>query len=155
MMFDSAMATQKVYELIILDNSIFEKKKKELTKHYPCESSQDEANFIAEALCFGMSRDFVKRDPKTKNLLSTGKLGILPIDNFNTTATKDSFLSDNWQKIPNDSKRSNPSCRPNSQTHFRMSESPSEKPLYRRHALNCKMSLAINSSIPDYAMQPI
>lgn len=74
MIFDSAMATQKVYELIVLDNSISEKKKRELTKHYPCESTQDEADFIAEALCFGMSRDFVKRDPKTKNLLSTGKL---------------------------------------------------------------------------------
>lgn len=74
MMFDSAMATQKVYELIILDNSISEKKKRELTKHYPCESTQDEADFIAEALCFGMSRDFVKRDSKTKNLLSAGKL---------------------------------------------------------------------------------
>lgn len=68
------MAVQKVYELVILDNSISEKKKKELTKHYPCEDLQDEADFIAETLCFRMSRDFVKRDPKTKNLLSTGNL---------------------------------------------------------------------------------
>lgn len=74
LMFDSSMAAQKLYELIIQDISISERKKQELIQKYPCGSSAEEAAFISSVLCFGMSRDFVKRDSRVKALISAGNL---------------------------------------------------------------------------------
>lgn len=69
-MFDSSMVTQKIYELILYDNDISDQKKQELFKKYPCKNASDEADFITESLCFAMSRNFVKRDKKTQQLLT-------------------------------------------------------------------------------------
>lgn len=72
MMYDSNMACQKIYDLILYDNDISEKQKKKLIENYPCESTYDEAELIAEALCFGMTRTFIKKTTENKKLLSSG-----------------------------------------------------------------------------------
>ena len=73
-MYDSAMAVQEVYNILVQDTTISDKAKDQLLQNYPCESKMDEAVFLTSALCFGMERTFVKRDTNTKNLLSTGNL---------------------------------------------------------------------------------
>ena len=60
MMYDSSIACQKIYDLILYDNDISEKQKQKLIKHYPCKDISEEANLIAEALCFGMTRTLWK-----------------------------------------------------------------------------------------------
>ncbi len=72
MMYDSGMACQKIYDLILYDNDISEKQKQKLIEYYPCKDTYDEANFIAEALCFGMTRTFIKKTSENKKLLSSG-----------------------------------------------------------------------------------
>lgn len=79
-MFDSSMVTQKIYELILYDNDISDQKKQELFKNYPCKNTSDEADFITESLCFAMSRNFVKRDKKTQQLLTAGTLSPIIYD---------------------------------------------------------------------------
>lgn len=73
-MFDSGMAVQKIYELVIGDESISERKKMELIEPYPCRNKKEDADFIAPVLYFSMDRDFVKRDAQTKKLLACGDL---------------------------------------------------------------------------------
>uniref|UniRef100_UPI004055F5B4 Archaeal ATPase n=1 Tax=Agathobacter sp. TaxID=2021311 RepID=UPI004055F5B4 len=73
-MYDSAMAVQEVYNILVQDTTISNKTKERLLQNYPCETKMDEAIFLTSALCFGMERTFVKRDANTKNLLSTGNL---------------------------------------------------------------------------------
>ncbi len=72
MMYDSGMACQKIYDLILYDSDISEKQKQKLIEYYPCKDTSDEANLIAEALCFGMTRTFVKKTTENKKLLSSG-----------------------------------------------------------------------------------
>ncbi len=72
MMYDSSIACQKIYDLILYDSDISEKQKQKLIKYYPCKDTYDEANLIAEALCFGMSRTFIKKTSENKKLLSSG-----------------------------------------------------------------------------------
>ena len=74
LMYDSAMAVQEIHTILIQDSTISEKVKIKLTDNYPCRSCMDEAVFIAEVLCFGMERTFVKRDAVTKKLLAMGTL---------------------------------------------------------------------------------
>lgn len=69
-MSDSAMAVQKIYDLMIQDSSISEKKKKELSASYP----DDEETFLCDVLCFCLSRKFVKRDKKRDQLVMRGSL---------------------------------------------------------------------------------
>lgn len=73
-MYDNAMATQEVYRLLMQDDTISEQAKAHNSRYYPCEDRYQEALFIADILCFGMQREFVKRDAKVKNLLADGKL---------------------------------------------------------------------------------
>ena len=72
MMYDSSMVCQKIYDLILYDNDISEKQKQKLIKYYPCKDTLDEANFITEALYFGMTRTFIKKTIENKKLLSSG-----------------------------------------------------------------------------------
>ena len=73
-MYDSAMAVQEVYNILIQDTTISNKAKEQLLQNYPRETKMDESIFLTSALCFGMERTFVKRDANTKNLLSGGNL---------------------------------------------------------------------------------
>jgi len=72
MMYDSSMACQKIYDLILYDSDISEKQKQKLIKYYPCKNTYEEAIFIAEILCFGMTRTFLKKTTENKKLLSSG-----------------------------------------------------------------------------------
>lgn len=74
LMYDSAMAVQEVYNILVQDTTMSDKAKNQLLQNYPCETEMDEARFLTSALCFGMERSFVKRDSNTKQLLSTGTL---------------------------------------------------------------------------------
>ena len=68
---DSAMVTQRIYELLIHDPSISEKKKQELCRRYPCETDTEEAAFMADVLIFGMNRPFQARDIRKQNSPAT------------------------------------------------------------------------------------
>ena len=76
-MSDSAMATQRVYDLLVQDPTISDSLKAKLTQNYPYESDTDRTMFLAAVLSFGMARDFKIRDPKTKKMLCPGKLSPL------------------------------------------------------------------------------
>ncbi|MCD8014246.1 MAG: tetratricopeptide repeat protein [Lachnospiraceae bacterium] len=73
-MSDSAMAVEKIYGLIIGDDSISERMKSELVQKYPCHNEKEDAAFFTNALCFGLEREFVKRDAHTNNLIASGNL---------------------------------------------------------------------------------
>ena len=74
LMSDSAMAVQEIYTILIQDSTISDKVKIKLTGNYPCRNYEDEAVFMAEVLCFGMERTFIKRDAVIKQLLAMGTL---------------------------------------------------------------------------------
>lgn len=74
LMFDSAMAIQEIYKILIQDGTISDQKKERLTQDYPCHTSEEQAAFLASVLCFGMERTFVKRNAATKKLLAAGTL---------------------------------------------------------------------------------
>ena len=74
LMYDSAMAVQEIYSILVQDSTISDKIKNQLAKHYPCSDDSEEAIFLSYVLCFGMERTFVKRDADTKQLLSMGRL---------------------------------------------------------------------------------
>ena len=74
LMYDSAMAVQEIYNILVQDTTISDKAKGQLLQNYPCETEIDEARFLTAALCFGMECSFVKRDSNTKQMLSAGTL---------------------------------------------------------------------------------
>lgn len=74
LMYDSARAMEKLYELVIQDIDISDRQKRLLTENYPCANAQEEAVFLTRLLCFAMERNFVKRDSGTKRLLTDGSL---------------------------------------------------------------------------------
>ena len=73
-MYDSAMAVQEIYNTLVQDTTISEKIKMQLSRYYPRTAEESGAEFLAEVLCFGMERNFVKRDTNTKLLLAAGNL---------------------------------------------------------------------------------
>ena len=74
---DSAMVTQKIYELLIHDPSVSERKKQELCRCYPCETDAKEAAFMADVLIFGMNRPFQSHD--IRKISSAAEAAISPI----------------------------------------------------------------------------
>lgn len=80
MMYDSAKAMEKLYELVIHDADISDRQKQLLTSNYPCSDERDEAIFLTRLLCFAMERSFVKRDASTKHLLTSGGLSPMVMD---------------------------------------------------------------------------
>lgn len=74
LMYDSAMAAKELYELVLQDTSISEPKKQELICSYSPADIDTIHIFITRVLCFGMERNFVKRDTRTKKLLAAGNL---------------------------------------------------------------------------------
>lgn len=71
MMFDPDKALSDVYLLFIQDPSI-SSQKKQLSPLYLAENTQ--TMFLAQIICFGMERTFVKRDIKNQKLLAGGSL---------------------------------------------------------------------------------
>lgn len=68
LMFDSVMAVNEIYEILIGDTGISEKKKQKFLEKYPCENDSEEAEFLASVLLFAIERNFIKRDSKTKSV---------------------------------------------------------------------------------------
>ncbi len=60
-MYDTAMAAENIYTLVMNDISVSEQKRNELTAEYP----EDIAAFIAAVIIFAISRKFEKRDIKS------------------------------------------------------------------------------------------
>ena len=60
LLYDSSMAAEEIHRLVLQDATISQRRKAELCSSYPCE----EAQFLAEVLCFAMERSFVKRSAK-------------------------------------------------------------------------------------------
>lgn len=81
LLYDKFMAAEELYHLLMNDTTISEKLKCELTETcYPCNDDIELSNFISHILLFTMNRNFVKRDSKTKELLSMGTLSPLVRD---------------------------------------------------------------------------
>lgn len=75
LLYDKFMAAEELYHLLMNDTTISEKLKCELTENdYPPSDDVELSNFISRILLFTMNRNFVKRDSKTKELLSMGTL---------------------------------------------------------------------------------
>lgn len=72
MMFDPDKALSDVYLLFIQDPSISYQKKQQLSPLFLTENTQ--TLFLAQIICFGMERTFVKRDTKNQKLLAGGSL---------------------------------------------------------------------------------
>lgn len=73
-LYDSAMAVEELHTLLMQDATISEKVKTRCSKSYPCQTDEEEAAFLCGVLCFGMEREFVKRDANYKALLAGGSL---------------------------------------------------------------------------------
>lgn len=74
LMYDSSIAVQEIYTLLLQDTTISNEIKNKLATGYPCKTDREKADFIAALLLFGMEREFRKRDANTKNLLAAGSL---------------------------------------------------------------------------------
>lgn len=75
--YDKDMAVKEIYNLLINDSTVSENKKRELAENYPYDNNIDIADFLSRVLLFGMDRPFIKRDTKTKNLISSSSLSPL------------------------------------------------------------------------------
>lgn len=75
--YDKNMAVKEIYNLLMNDRTVSDNKKRELTENYPYDNNTDIADFLSRVLLFGMDRPFIKRDTKTKNLITTGELSPL------------------------------------------------------------------------------
>ena len=80
LMFDSSMATQELYTLLLQDTTISRETKERLSHGFPCQNDRDKSDFIASVLLFGMERPFIKRDIRTKQLLEKGAFSALTRD---------------------------------------------------------------------------
>ena len=74
MLYDSAMATNEIHDLLVQDPTISDEIKGIFAKGYPCKDDCEKANYISVILIFAMERNFVKRDANTKRLLTSGSL---------------------------------------------------------------------------------
>lgn len=77
MFYDKDMAVKEIYNLLMNDSTISENKKRELAEDYPYDNNTDIADFFSRIILFGMDRPFIKRDTKTKNLITKGELSPL------------------------------------------------------------------------------
>ena len=80
LMFDSSMATQELYTLLLQDTTVSHETKDRLSCGFPCQNERDKSDFIASVLLFGMERPFRKRDIRTKQLLENGAFSALTRD---------------------------------------------------------------------------
>lgn len=70
---DPDMAIQEFCHLILQDPSVSERKKRTLLEENGTDPAQ-QANFLADVLCFALGREFLKRDARTKTLRAAGNL---------------------------------------------------------------------------------
>ncbi len=73
-LYDKSMTVTEIYNLLMNDTTISENKRAEISADYPYDTDEDMSDFLSRVLVFGMERTFVKRDAKTKALISSGAL---------------------------------------------------------------------------------
>lgn len=78
--YDTGNVVTDLRELLIQDRSISEQQRQKLDKGHPCHTDREQAAYIVRLLLFGMERNFVKRDAKTKELLTAGNLSPVVAD---------------------------------------------------------------------------
>ena len=74
LLYDKHMAAEELYHLLMNDTTISANRKNEIADGYPYDNDTDLSGFLSRVLLFSMNRNFVKRDIKTKELLSSGML---------------------------------------------------------------------------------
>lgn len=74
---DTKMFELKIYNLVLFDPDISASKKDDLFKHYPCSTHTEGVRFISDVLWFTMTRAFIPRDKKTKELLDPGRRSLV------------------------------------------------------------------------------
>lgn len=74
LLYDKFMAVEEIYHLLMNDTTISANRKCEIAVSYPYDNDTDLSGFLSRVLLFTMNRNFVKRDIKTKELLSAGSL---------------------------------------------------------------------------------
>ena len=74
LLYDKHMAAEELYHLLMNDTTISANRKNEIADGYPYDNDTDLSGFLSRVLLFAMNRNFVKRDIKTKELLSSGTL---------------------------------------------------------------------------------
>ncbi len=78
--YDTGFVIIQMHDLLVQDNSISEMQRQKLNKAYPCKTEKAQAEYLTDLLLFGMKRNFVKRETKTKELLTAGKLSPMVAD---------------------------------------------------------------------------
>jgi len=78
--YDVGFVITELYNLTVQDNSISEVQRQKLNREYPCRTENAQAVYISGLILFGMERNFLKRDAKTKELLTTGTLSPIVAD---------------------------------------------------------------------------
>ena len=74
LLYDKHMAVEETYHLLMNDTTVSTNRKREIAGGYPYENDTDLSGFLSRVLLFTMNRNFVKRDAKAKELLSSGTL---------------------------------------------------------------------------------
>lgn len=74
LLYDKYMAAEEIYHLLMNDTTVSTNRKREIAGSYPYENNTDLSGFLSRVLLFTMNRNFVKRDAKTRELLSSGNL---------------------------------------------------------------------------------
>lgn len=75
LLYDKDMAVTEVYNLLVNDSTVSERKKQNLIDEcYPFSSDVEKSDFLSRVLLFGMERTFVKRDARTNPLITSGAL---------------------------------------------------------------------------------
>ena len=69
-MYDSDMAVQEIYDLVVFDTTISDGTKTKLTDGHPFSNSEEKVDFLCAVLCFSMERNFIKRETGNKKLTS-------------------------------------------------------------------------------------
>ena len=78
--YDAGLMITEMHDLLVQDNSISEMQRQKLNKAYPYQTEKAQAEYLVSLLLFGMERNFVKRDTKTKELLITENLSPVVAD---------------------------------------------------------------------------
>lgn len=71
---DQGFLVQELYELVIQDVDISEETKNSLCQDFPWKDPYKKAEFIRTLICFGMGRQFIKREAHFNALLATDQL---------------------------------------------------------------------------------
>ena len=72
--YDSSMCAEKIYDLLMLDDTISGTMKAHITEQFPCSDSEGIARLIGRTLYFTLQRNFIKHTDNTTLSIAEGKL---------------------------------------------------------------------------------